>query len=114
MPDSYGNNLLVLLMTGRANVCFQAVLEGIRRGDIVGSGVVHSSISKEGLLNKGPREDYGRGHGRGQRIGIFHTSLYDHSYLHLCASIGCQEVHLCVHTCIFCTCLSVSFCLSLV
>ncbi|CAK9211706.1 unnamed protein product [Sphagnum troendelagicum] len=38
----------------------EVVLEGIRRGEIVSSGAVHSAISKEGILNKGPREDYGR------------------------------------------------------
>ncbi|CAK9868976.1 unnamed protein product [Sphagnum jensenii] len=46
----------------------EVVLEGIRRGEIVSSGAVHSAISKEGILNKGPREDYGRGRGRGQGL----------------------------------------------
>jgi hypothetical protein len=49
------------------------VLEGIRRGEIVSSGAVHSTISKEGILNKGPREDYGRGRGRGQGLGNFYA-----------------------------------------
>lgn len=49
---------------------FQAILEGIRKGEIVSSGAVHNSAPKEGSLNRGMRQDsLGRGRGRGRGAG---------------------------------------------
>lgn len=59
---------------------FQAVLEGIRKGEIVSSGAVHNSTPKEGSLNRGMRQDsLGRGRGRGVGRGVG-------TYLNLCRS----------------------------
>lgn len=41
------------------------MLESIKKGDLVSSGAVHNTASKEGLLNRGPREEISRGRGRG-------------------------------------------------
>ena len=50
----------------------QAILEGIRKGEIVSSGAVHNSAPKEGALNRGMRQDsLGRGRGRGRGAGMF-------------------------------------------
>lgn len=53
------------------HVVFQAVLEGIRKGEIVSSGAVHNSAPKDGSLNRGMRQDsLGRGRGRGRGAGM--------------------------------------------
>lgn len=54
----------------------QAVLEGIRKGEIVSSGAVHNIAPKEGLLNRGPREDASRGRGRGRGTNVFFTCFF--------------------------------------
>lgn len=54
----------------------QAVLESIRKGDIVSSGAVHNTASKEGLLNRGPREEISRGRGRGGGGGMVLTLCF--------------------------------------